>query len=86
MQLNTVAEIWWDFDDQDPNWIWCVAHASFVHREACEYILYIGAQLGDDAYWKLEAEHMRRGGCTEDFIDAYLAAKDAGAVRVIFHC
>jgi hypothetical protein len=82
MQLTTIAEIWWDFDAEDPNWRWCVAHASFAHREACEFVLHIGSE----SYWTLEVEHMRQGGCTEDFIAAYLAAKDAGVVRVIFYC
>lgn len=86
MDMTTTAEIWWDFDHQDPNWKWCSEHASFAHRDACEYVLYIGAQSSDGGYWKLEVEHMRQGGCTEDFIAAYLAAKNAGAVRVIFYC
>jgi hypothetical protein len=86
MDLTTIAEIWWDFDDQDPNWLWCVGHAGFAHREACEFVLYIGSQFADDAFWKLEIDRMRYGGCTEDFIAAYLAAKDAGAVRVLFYC
>ena len=90
MDMTATAEIWWDLDHEDPNWKWCSKHATFAHRDACEYVLYIGGQLGettdDIPYWKLYVEDMRNGGCTEDFIAAYLAAKDAGAVRVIFYC
>jgi len=82
IELTKTAEILRDFDDEDPNWIWCMAHASFAHREACEFILYIGS----DDHSSLHVEHMRKGGCTDDFVAAYLAAKDAGAVRVIFYC
>lgn len=82
MQLTTVAEIWWDFDEEDPNWHWCLAHATFTHRDACEFVLHIGS----DSYWQRQADEMRSGGCTAEFVDAYLTAKNAGAVRVIFYC
>ena len=81
-ELTTTAEIWWDFYEEEPNWRWCVAHATFIHRDACEFVIHIGSE----SYWRQRANEMRAGGCTDGFVAAYLAAKDAGAVRVIFYC
>lgn len=82
MQLTTTSEIWWDFNDEDPNGHWCMAHATFTHRDACKFVLHISS----DEYWQRQTSDMRVGGCTAEFIAAYLVAKDSGAVRVIFYC
>lgn len=58
-----------------------MTHATFTHRDACEFVLHIGS----DSHWQSQVDEMRVGGCTTDFVDAYLAAKNAGAVRVIFY-
>lgn len=89
MELKQIAEVEWDFvDDDNPNWKWCMENATFVHKEACEFILHIGDALGqtpeDIPYWLHYSEDMRLGGCTEDFIAKYLEAKDNGAERVLF--
>ena len=38
----------------------------------------------EDRYWKHVEHEMREYGCTDDFIAAYLSAKDAGAMRVLY--
>jgi hypothetical protein len=85
MVKSTLIEIEWNFEDDDPNWEFCIKNATFIHKEACEFILHIGQdEDGSPAYWHGYIEDMRKGGCTEDFIAAYLAAKDAGAAHVLF--
>ncbi|OHD23793.1 MAG: hypothetical protein A2Y38_17030 [Spirochaetes bacterium GWB1_59_5] len=79
------------FNDEDPaqaNWKFCKEHATFSHREACEFILHIGPKhiSAGKPYWESFVEDMREYGCTEDFITAYLLAKDLGAMRVMFYC
>ena len=77
------------FDDGEGNssvnWHYCVAHATFSHQAACEFILHIGTSEGEDAYWPHKLEEMRSYGCTKEFIAAYLKAKDMGATRVLFY-
>ncbi len=57
-------------------------HAAFSHREACEFLVHVGPT--EDRYWKHVEHEMREYGCTDDFIAAYLSAKDAGAMRVLY--
>jgi len=44
-----------------------------------------GDDAGDSPYWQYYVGTMRVAGCTDAFIDAYIAAKDLGAERVLFH-
>lgn len=91
MEKSVLVEIEWDFGDiEDPNWMYCNEEATFSHREACEFILHIGQEVpgavdtGEDAHWRFIVDNMKKAGCTPDFIQAYLDAKDAGAMRVMF--
>lgn len=87
--LSPLAEIYADklfgHSDDHPNFLYCVERASFQHAEACEYTLHIGDPTEDPPHWEGVVQEMVAYGCTQDFIDAYLAAKDAGAVRVLFY-
>lgn len=88
--MTPLMEIEWDFGDvTDPNWMYCNEHATFSHREACEFILHIGidpnVEAGDE-HWRHVVDEMKTFGCTQEFIQAYLDAKDAGAMRVMFWC
>jgi len=81
--FSVLAEIEWKFEgDDDVNWIFLVQHAAFVHKEACEFLLHVGTDK--DRYWANVERKMRECECTDDFIAAYLEAKDAGALRVMF--
>jgi hypothetical protein len=87
MEKSVLVEIEWDFegDEDNPDWAFCMKNANFVHREACEFILHVGQdEDGSPAYWRNSIEEMRAEGCTPAFIAAYLEAKDAGAMRVMF--
>lgn len=86
MNKSVLIEIKWDFEYEGPDWTFCLGEATFIHKEACEFILHIGQdESGSPAYWRGYVERMQAGGCTEAFVAAYLAAKDAGAIRVLFY-
>lgn len=77
------------FEDENVDWQFCVDNATFHHKddEVCEFILHIGqdpADDGPDSYFNLKVAEMREYGCTERFIAVYTAAREAGAVRVLF--
>lgn len=60
---------------------YCQKHATFSHKEACEYILHIG----DDGYHHFVAKEMANFGCTESFITTYQNARRLGAMRILLH-
>jgi hypothetical protein len=81
-RFSILAEVEWHFEEGDVNWRYCKAQASLGHRYANEFILYIGE--AEDGFWVRKMDEMRAFGCTEDFIAAYEAARDDGAMRVLF--
>ena len=71
---------------ENVNWSWCVAHATFTHRDACEFIVYIGSNIGDvDSAYRSTLASMREHGCTDAFVSAYTQAARIGALYVMFH-
>ncbi len=95
MKLDSIAQIEWDFGDENADWKWCMENATFSHREACEFMLYIGdaalealdfvlCQGNGIPYWEMFSTKMREDGCSAEFIAAYLEAKDAGAMFALF--
>ncbi len=70
------------FAGESINWKYCAEHATFVHRDACKFILHIG--MRSENYADTIIAEMREYGCTPDFIEAYTEARDAGALRVLF--
>lgn len=81
--FTTMAEIEASafFPDENVNWKYCVEHATFAHRDACEFIIH----AGETDYVHNKAEQMKNFGCTPAFIDAYLLAAASGAIRVLFY-
>lgn len=75
------------FAGENINWKYCVEHATFIHRDedACEFILHIGGGPGSEDYADTILAEMKTYGCTPAFIEAYTEARDAGAVRILFH-
>ncbi len=75
------------FGDDNINWLYCKEHATFVHNDsdACEFILEIGNAEEAHTYAETTIKEMAAYGCTSAFIDAYTEARDAGALRVLFH-
>ena len=75
------------FAGENINWKYCVARATFVHRDgdACEFILHIGDGPGSENCADFIIAQMKKYGCTPDFIAAYTEAGDAGALCVLFY-
>ena len=75
------------FAGENINWKYCVAHATFIHRDedACEFILHIGGEPEGENHADDIIAEMKEYGCTPAFIDAYTEARDAGALRVLFY-
>jgi hypothetical protein len=77
------------FKDEGADWRWCCDNATFTHKEACEFILHIGNPTdilqGDDTIFEETCKSMKDSGCTQDLIDCYVSAKEAGATRVLFY-
>lgn len=74
------------FENENVNWKFCIQEATFSHREACEFVLHYGEREDDDPpYGERYAERMREAGCTDEFVQAFLDAGRAGAVRVLFY-
>jgi hypothetical protein len=89
-ELRELGQIQWPFEADD-NWRYCVEHANFSHREACEFILHVGEDPRRDydglpEYASRTVRGMLEYGCSKSFIDAYVAVAKAGAIRVLFWC
>jgi hypothetical protein len=69
------------FEDENVNWRFCMEHATFTHKDACEFIIH----CGDSEFVTNVIEGMKVFGCTKEFIAAYKLAADSGAVRVLFY-
>lgn len=69
------------FEDESVNWQYCMCHATFSHKEACEFIIH----SGDAEFVNHRSEEMKEFGCTKDFIDAYRKAAKQGAIRILFY-
>jgi hypothetical protein len=84
-QFSVLAEI--DvpelFENESVNWRWCVQHANYQHRFACEFIIYIGPASED--YADNVMADMKSYGCTSAFVEAYEGARESGALRVLFY-
>jgi hypothetical protein len=69
------------FADEGPDWRFCEEHATFIHVDACEYVIH----CADEAYAEGKAQEMEAAGCSAEFIRAYRDAARSGALRVIFY-
>lgn len=86
-RFTVCAEVAWDFEDSDVNWTWCKDNATFLHKEACEFIIHIGEWDIQDSlpeFARGTIKDMKEAGCTADFIATYDKAARSGAVRVLF--
>lgn len=68
------------FEDESINWQYCMCHATFAHKEECEFIIH----AGDEEFVEYIVKEMEDFGCTKDFITAYKKAAAEGAIRVLF--
>lgn len=80
--FSTLAEVNAEdlFENENINWKFCTEHATFSHKEACEFIIH----CGDKEFTEGMEQRMKDFGCTQAFRDAYRIAAASGAVRVLF--
>jgi hypothetical protein len=92
IQYNIIANIYafdlfqYEFelcDSDNINWKYCVNNATFSHREACEFILYL--YPGSVSDFETFTKELKEFGCTSDFIEAVIEARGAGAVYALFY-
>lgn len=57
------------------NWRWCDDHATFAHREAAEFLIWVGQEADT---WPLFVRQLQDYGCSDAFVAALSAAHDAG--------
>lgn len=65
-----------DLFDDDSNLSWCEANATFVHREACEYLLYLPSARPDRRF---QLREMRSGGVSDELLAVVRQAHKRGA-------
>ena len=70
------------FENENVNWRFCKEHATFVHKDACEFILHIGT---DEDYSDQKIKQMQEYGCTVEFLRCYEDAVAMGAMRILFY-
>lgn len=70
------------FEDENVNWKYCMNHATFTHKEACEFIFSIAEE---DEYFELDVTNMKEQGCTSAFINSLKQARSHGAKYVLFY-
>lgn len=90
-KFSVLAEIEWPFEDGTPDHNYCLERATFIHGNACEFVIHAGADRpvgpsGITEYAQHRIEEMARFGCSEAFIAAYRDAAKAGAIRILFFC
>jgi len=69
------------FEDESPDWKYCIEYAAFSHREACEFMLYIG----DTKNAEVLRAHMNTSGCSQDFLALVELATNRKAVWLMLH-
>lgn len=88
--MSTLAEVSWQFDDElggtDPDFAWLEEHATFKHTAelVAEWIVHLGDGFTGD-HWSESLKEMREAGCSPEFVQTCTAARDAGAVRIVFY-
>jgi len=69
------------FGDESVDWQYCMAHATFSHTNACEFMFHCAEQ----AYAESKQRDMKAAGCSAEFMAAYREAAESGATWVIFY-
>lgn len=70
------------FADESAAWAYAVEHASFSHKEACEFMFYVGGETQDflDSLGMHSAQ-----GCPQELISYLKHARDLGATWAMFY-
>jgi hypothetical protein len=72
------------FDGESIDWKYCVENASFAHKDACEFILYIGWEA-DSEEFDDKIREMTSYGCSEDLIALVKMANTQQASCLMLH-
>lgn len=73
------------FDNDSPNWKYCVEHASFAHKDedACEFMLYL--EPDDETVFEMKFQEMNKAGCSAQFMNVVNEARKTGAVWLLLY-
>ena len=78
----TTYNNWGDDDiNSDSDWALCMKHATFLHKEECEFIFYIGSDDEGCNYREDTLEEYTRLGFSEEFLQL---VKDAQAQKYVY--
>lgn len=73
------------FEDEGPDYAFCVENAGFHHDTACEFVVHIGPEGKNGDTYKDMRARMDDHVCSPRFIQVYEQAAAAGASRVLFY-
>jgi hypothetical protein len=89
MRFHVIAEVEASdlFEDDNINWQYCMEYATFAHKDACEFLLHcpIGEYAARARFIESTVSHMRKHGCTEEFIKTYNEACATGAYKLLLY-
>lgn len=70
------------FANESPAWEYASTHSEFEHRDACEFMFYIG---GDTQAFLDRIKMHSDSGCPQELISYLKHARDVGAAWAIFY-
>jgi hypothetical protein len=71
------------FENDSLDWQYCIEHAAFSHREACEFLLHVPSD--EEALEELLREMIAYDDCSEDLVDLVRAAWECRAAWLLLH-
>ena len=72
------------FEDESPDWHFCMERASFVHNDACEFMLYIGFE-DEETFEDRLRDMLVYDECSEDLLELMRTARVRGATWILLH-
>ena len=69
-------------DDDSPDFRWCEDNATFAHRHACEFLVWLAKNRRDR---RQQLRTMHYDGCSESFLDIIRAAHRCRAEFVLIY-
>ncbi len=89
MEFRVIAEEELPFKgEKDRDWLWCMEHATFRHKEACEFIIHITHELDDEdgePYWKTTLKEMEKGKVSATLRKLFKDAAEARASALLVY-
>ena len=72
------------FIHESVDWKYCKEHASFSHREYCEFVIHTFHD-DDDYFEEVTKKEMADYGCTKEFISTIERAREQGFEMVLLY-